>query len=106
MRIPSAESLRVLQEGSSSGGESVLSLVHHQGGVGDGWPVDIPALRAHVTSDGGTRREGHRTTVGGSCSRSGSVTAGKSVVTYGPGPGGSAGSHPSQRAGQSAQKSL
>src|SRR5919201_6535531 len=27
MRIPSAESLRVLQEGSSSGGESVLSRV-------------------------------------------------------------------------------
>ena len=50
-------------------------------GVGDGWPVDIPALRAHVMSDGGTRREGHRTTVGSSCSRSGSERAGKSALS-------------------------
>jgi hypothetical protein len=48
-------------------------------GVGDGWPVDIPALRTHVMSEGGTRREGHRTSVGRSCSRSGSGGAGKSV---------------------------
>jgi hypothetical protein len=32
--------------------------------VGDGWPVDIPALVADVTSNGGTRREGHRAGIG------------------------------------------
>jgi hypothetical protein len=50
-------------------------------------------------SDGGTRREGHRTTVGSSCSRSGSGRTGKSVLPHGPGPRGSAASRPSQRAG-------
>jgi hypothetical protein len=33
-------------------------------GVGDGWPVDIPALVVGVMSDGGTRREGHRAGIG------------------------------------------
>jgi hypothetical protein len=33
-------------------------------GVGDGWPVDIPALVVDVMSDGGTRKEGHRAGIG------------------------------------------